>query len=211
MYVNFCISLWLCYNLLNSSIGKLIMSNPRLIVGISGATGLIYGIRLLQVLQTMPIETHLVITKSALLARAYETDLSVSELKSLANVYHRCSDIAASIASGSYKTMGMIIAPCSMKSLGEISQGIGGNLLTRAADVVLKERRRLVLMPRESPLHLVHLRNMVTITEMGGIIFPPVPAFYQKPENIMDLVNDTVARVLSLFDIESDLLHPWGE
>ena len=105
--------------------------------------------------------------------------------------------------------MGMIIAPCSMKSLGEIAQGIGGNLLTRAADVVIKERRRLVLMPRESPLHLVHLRNMVTITEMGGIIFPPVPAFYQKPESIMDLVNDTVARVLALFDIESDLLRPW--
>ena len=124
------------------------MSNPRLIIGISGASGLIYGIRLLQVLQDMPIETHLIITKSAQLASTYETDLSLSDLKSLANVYHRCSDIAAPISSGSYKTMGMIIAPCSMKSLGEIAQGIGGNLLTRAADVVIKERRRLVLMPR---------------------------------------------------------------
>lgn len=187
------------------------MSNPRLIIGISGASGIIYAIRLLQVLQALPIETHLVISKAAQLTRAYETSMSAAELKSLADVYHRCSDIAAPIASGSFKTLGMIVAPCSMKSLGEIAHGIGGNLLTRAADVVLKERRRLVLMPRESPLNLAHLQNMVAITQMGGIICPPVPAFYHQPDSVMDLVNDSVARVLDLFELDSGLLRPWGE
>lgn len=186
-------------------------SKPRLIIGISGASGIIYGIRLLQVLQSLPVETHLVISKAAQLTRAHETTMSAAELKSLANVYHRYNDIAASIASGSFKTMGMIIAPCSMKTLGEIAQGIGGNLLTRAADVVLKERRRLVLMPRESPLHLAHLQNMVSITQMGGIICPPVPAFYHKPETILDIVNDSVARILDLFDLDSGLSQRWGE
>ena len=187
------------------------MNKPRLIIGISGASGIIYGIRLLQILQTMPVETHLVVSKSAQLTRSYETTMSAAELKSLADVYHRCNDVAAPISSGSFKTMGMIIAPCSMKSLGEIAQSIGGNLLTRAADVVLKERRRLVLMPRESPLHLGHLQNMVAITQMGGIICPPVPAFYHKAETIMDLVNDSVARVLDLFDLDCDFLKRWGE
>ena len=187
------------------------MNKSRLIIGISGASGIIYGIRLLQVLQSLPIETHLVVSKAALLARAYETDISAAELKSLASVYHRCSDIAAPIASGSFKTMGMIIAPCSMNTLGEIAHGIASSLLTRAADVVLKERRRLVLMPRESPLHLGHLQNMVAVTQMGGIMCPPVPAFYHKPQSIMDLVNDNIARVLSLFDVDSGLLQPWGE
>ena len=187
------------------------MNNPRLIIGISGASGIIYAIRLLQVLQALPIETHLVISKAAQLTRAYETSMSAAELKSLADVYHRCSDIAAPIASGSFKTLGMIVAPCSMKSLGEIAHGIGGNLLTRAADVVLKERRRLVLMPRESPLNLAHLQNMVAITQMGGIICPPVPAFYHQPDSVMDLVNDSVARVLDLFELDSGLLRPWGE
>lgn len=187
------------------------MNKPRLIIGITGASGIIYGIRLLQVLQPMPVETHLVVSPAARLTRAYETDMSMAELKSLADVYHRCSDIAAPIASGSYKTMGMIVAPCSMKSLAEIAHGIGGSLLTRAADVVLKERRRLVLMPRESPFHLGHLNNMVAVTQMGGIICPPVPAFYQKPQSIMDLVNDSIARALDLFDLESGLLRPWGE
>lgn len=187
------------------------MSNPRLIIGISGASGIIYGIRLLQILQTMPVETHLIISKAAQLARSYETDISAAELKSLANFYHRCDDIAAPIASGSFKTMGMIIAPCSMKSLGEIAHSISGNLITRAADVVLKERRRLVLMPRESPLHLGHLQNMLTITQMGGIICPPAPAFYQKPQTILDIVDDSIARVLDLFDLDSGLLKPWGK
>lgn len=187
------------------------MNKPRLIIGISGSSGIIYGIRMLEVLRSMPVETHLVITKAGQMTRAYETSLSANELKALADVYHPCSDIAATIASGSYKTMGMIIAPCSMKTLGEIAHGITGNLLTRAADVVLKERRRLVILPREAPLHLMHLQNMVTITQMGGIIFPPVPAFYHKPQSIEDLVNDTVGRVLNLFDLENDLAKPWGE
>ena len=187
------------------------MKKPRLIIGISGASGIIYGIRLLEILQSMPVETHLVVSKAAQLARSYETDMSLDTLKSLADVYYRSNDIAAPIASGSFKTMGMIIAPCSMKSLAEIAHGMSGSLLTRAADVVLKEHRRLVLMPRESPLHLVHLQNMVSITQMGGIICPPVPAFYHKPQTILDLVNDSVARVLALFDLECDLLHPWGE
>lgn len=187
------------------------MSKPRLIIGISGASGIIYGIRLLEELRSLDVETHLVISKAGQLTRAHETTMSASELKALADVYHPYNDIAASIASGSFKTLGMIVAPCSMKSLGEIAQGIGGNLLTRAADVVLKERRRLVLMPRESPLHLTHIQNMLTITQMGGIICPPVPAFYQKPECIMDIVNDGVARVLDLFDLDSGLSQRWGE
>ena len=184
---------------------------PRLIIGISGSSGIIYGIRLLQVLQKLAIETHLVVSKAGQLTRAYETDISAAELKAMADVYHPCTDITASIASGSFKTLGMIIAPCSMKTLGEIAHGISSTLLTRAADVVLKERRKLVLLPRETPLHLTHLNNMVTITQMGGIICPPVPAFYNKPQSIEDLVNDTVGRVLDLFDLESGLVNRWGE
>lgn len=186
-------------------------NHPRLIIGISGSSGIIYGIRLLQILQSLPIETHLVVSKAGQLTRAYETSMSAVELKALADVYHPCTDITASIASGSFKTMGMIIAPCSMKTLGEIAHGISGNLLARAADVVLKERRKLVLMPRETPLHLGHLNNMVSITQMGGIICPPVPAFYNKPESIADLVDDTVGRVLDLFDIDCGLVKRWGE
>jgi flavin prenyltransferase len=187
------------------------MSNPRLIIGISGSSGIIYGIRLLETLRTLSVETHLVISKAGQLTRAYETELSASELKALADVYHPYNDIAAPIASGSFKTLGMIIAPCSMKTLGEIASGVTNNLLSRAADVVLKERRRLVLMPRETPLHLGHLQNMTQITQMGGIICPPVPAFYNKPQNIMDLVNDTVGRVLDLFDLDNGLVRRWGE
>lgn len=182
----------------------------RLIIGITGSSGIIYGIRLLQVLQQLPVETHLVVTKAGQLTRAYETDLSLAELKAMADFYHPCTDITACIASGSFKTMGMIVAPCSMKTLGEIAHGIGGNLLSRAADVVLKERRTLVLMPRETPLHLGHLNNMVAITQMGGIIFPPVPAFYIKPQSIDDLINDTVGRVLDLFGIDSGLVREWS-
>lgn len=187
------------------------MTSSRLIIGITGSSGIIYGIRLLQVLQNLPIETHLVVSKAGQLTRAYETNIGIEELKSLAEVYHPVTDIAASIASGSFKTMGMIIAPCSMNTLGEIAHGITSNLLTRAADVVLKERRRLVLLPRESPLHLVHLQNMVAITQMGGIICPPVPAFYNRPETLDDLINESVGRVLDLFDIESGLVTRWGD
>lgn len=187
------------------------MSKKRIIIGMSGSSGIIYGIRLLQVLRELSIETHLVVSRAAQLTRAYETELTTAELKAMASVYHNCGDIAATIASGSFRTMGMIIAPCSMKTLGEIAHGTGDTLLTRAADVVLKERRRLVIMPREAPLHLGHLQNMVAITQMGGIVFPPVPAFYQKPATIEDLVNDTVGRVLDLFDLDSGLVQRWGE
>lgn len=186
-------------------------NKPRIIIGISGSSGIIYGIRLLEVLKSMSIETHLVVTKAGQLTRAYETNMSAAELKGLADVYHPYTDITASIASGSFKTMGMIVAPCSMKSLGEIAHGIAGNLLTRAADVVLKERRRLVLMPRESPLHLGHLQNMVQVTQMGGIICPPMPAFYHKPKSVLELVNESVGRVLDLFDLETGLVRRWGE
>lgn len=186
------------------------MTKKRLIIGISGSSGIIYGIRLLQTLKPLPIETHLVISRAAQLTREYETTYQAEELRQLADVYHACSNIAAPIASGSFQTMGMIIAPCSMKTLGEIAHGISGNLLSRAADVVLKERRRLILLPRETPLHLVHLQNMLTITQMGGIICPPVPAFYNQPQSLDDIVNDTVGRVLDLFAIENDLVRRWA-
>lgn len=187
------------------------MSIPRIIIGMSGSSGIIYGIRLLEELRKLSVETHLVVSQAAQLTRAYETSLSKADLNQLADVVYPIGNIAAPIASGSFRTMGMIVAPCSMKTLGEIAHGIGGNLLTRAADVVLKERRRLVLMPREAPLHLVHLQNMVAVTQMGGIIFPPVPAFYQKPNTIDDLVNDTVSRVLDMFDLDCGLVPRWGE
>lgn len=186
-------------------------NTPRMVIGISGSSGIIYGIRLLEVLRDLKIDTHLVVSKAAQLTRALETTLSLDELKSLATVYHPCNDIASVIASGSFKTMGMIIAPCSMKSLGEIASGVTSGLLTRAADVTLKERRRLVLMPRETPLHIGHLQNMLTVTQMGGIIFPPVPAFYNKPTTIMELVNDSVSRVLDLFDLDCGIAKRWGD
>ena len=186
------------------------MTTSRLIIGISGSSGIIYGIQLLKALQTTAVETHLVVTKAAQLTRAYETELSYAELKDLAEVTYHPEDISAPIASGSYQTLGMIVAPCSINTLSEIAHGLSGNLLSRAADVVLKERRRLVLMPRESPLHLGHIQNMLTVTQMGGIICPPAPAFYQKPKTVLDLVNDNVARLLDLFQIEVGLKR-WGE
>lgn len=185
--------------------------NNRLIIGITGASGIIYGIRLLEILKELAVETHLIVSKAARLTLQYETSLTINCLKKLAHVYHPVQDISASIASGSFKTMGMIIAPCSMKTLGEIAHSIPSNLMSRAADVVLKERRRLVIMPREAPLHLGHLQNMVSITQMGGIIYPPVPAFYHQPQNIDDLINDSVTRVLDLFDLESEHLRRWKD
>ncbi|KTD19888.1 UbiX family flavin prenyltransferase [Legionella londiniensis] len=187
------------------------MSNPRLVIGISGSSGIVYGIRLLEALKEMEVETHLVVSKAAQLTRGYETNLTAKDLNSLADVVHACQDIAAPIASGSFKTLGMIIAPCSMKTLGEIAHGTGSSLLARAADVTLKERRRLVIMPREAPLHLVHLQNMVTITQMGGIVFPPVPAFYNEPQTIADLVNDNIGRVLDLFGLDNTLARRWDQ
>jgi len=182
----------------------------RIIIGISGATGVIYGIRLLQVLKEMDIETHLVVSKPGDMTRAYETDISVSELRGLADVTYNINDIGAAISSGSFKTMGMIVAPCSIRTLSEIATGVTSNLLTRSADVVLKERRRLVLMVRETPLHAGHLKSMLAVTESGGIIAPPVPAFYIKPNTIDDIINHTVGRVLDLFDLEMPSIKRWG-
>lgn len=183
----------------------------RIIIGISGSSGIIYGLRLLEILRKFPIETHLVVSKAGQLTRTCETLYSLDELKSLADVYHAPNDFTASIASGSFRTMGMIVAPCSMNTLGMIAHGITPNLLTRAADVVLKERRRLVLMPRETPLHQVHIQNMLTVTQMGGIICPPVPAFYNKPVSLDDVIDDTVGRILDLYDVDSGLVRRWGE
>jgi flavin prenyltransferase len=188
------------------------MAEPsRLIVGISGASGVIYGVRLLQALKKIPVESHLVMTRTAEVTLAHETRLKVAEVRRLADATYRVDDLAAAISSGSFRTIGMIVAPCSMRSLGEIANGITSNLLTRAADVVLKERRKLVLMARETPLHAIHLRNMLALAEMGAIIAPPVPAFYNKPESLDDIIDHSVGRVLDLFDIETDLPHRWRE
>lgn len=183
----------------------------RLIIGISGASGAILGIRALQLLQTMPIETHLVISKAAALTISSETEFKPDDIKELADVVYPSADISAAISSGSFKTRGMIIAPCSVKTMGEISSGITANLLSRAADVVLKERRRLVLMLRESPLHAGHLKSALAVTDMGAVISPPVPAFYTRPESIDEMVTQTVARSLDLFDIDCRKLKRWGE
>lgn len=184
----------------------------RLIVGISGASGVIYGIRLLQVLQPLPqVETHLVMSQSARQTLALESDYSVRDVQALADVVHDIRDIGASISSGSFKTHGMALLPCSMKTLSGIVHSYSDNLLTRAADVILKERRTLVLGVRETPLHLGHLRMMTTAAEMGAVIMPPVPAFYHRPENVMDIVDQTVNRVLDQFDIQlpEDLFARW--
>jgi flavin prenyltransferase len=187
------------------------MTPKRLIVGISGATGIVYGVRLLECLRVAGIETHLVVSSAGKITCACEADISPSSLGGLADFSYRIGEVGAAIASGSFKTLGMIIAPCSMRTLAEVATGVSGSLLTRAADVCLKERRRLVLLTRETPLHAVHLRNMLAVTEMGGIICPPVPAFYADPHSIEDIIDQTVGRLLDLFDIESSLVHRWGE
>lgn len=182
----------------------------RLIVGISGASGIVYGVRMLQMLQATDIETHLVISKSAELTLGYEMDLKVKDLHALADQVHSVKNVGASISSGSFPTMGMVIAPCSVRSMSEIASGITSTLLTRAADVILKERRKLVLMVRETPLHTGHLRTMTSLSEMGAIIAPPLPAFYNKPESIDDIVDHSVGRVLDLFDIDTGMVKRWG-
>lgn len=187
------------------------MTKKRIIIGISGASGIIYGYRILERLAEFDVETHLIVSDAAKITLAYETNLKVSDLTGLATVTHKNDDIAACIASGSYHTLGMIVAPCSMKTLADISSGTASTLLSRAADVILKERRRLVLMTRETPLNLIHIRNMAAASEAGAIIYPPVPAFYAKPENIDDLVDHTVARVLDLFDLASPAFKRWGQ
>jgi len=187
------------------------MRKQRLIIGITGASGIVYGIRLLEMLRAGGIETHLVISQAGQIALGLESESTLAEVRALADVSYKNADIAASIASGSFETAGMIVAPCSINTLSQIATGVTPNLLTRAADVVLKERRRLVLMVRETPLHTGHLRTMVQASEIGAIIAPPMPAFYAKPESINDLVDQTVSRVLDLFDIPNPMIRRWGE
>ena len=183
----------------------------RLIVAITGASGTLYGVRLLQLLRAMPDwETHLVMSSSGALTASQEIDMKRAEIEALADVVHNVKDIGAAVSSGSFRTAGMVIAPCSMKTLASVAHGLADNLISRAADVILKERRRLVLMARETPFNLAHLRNMTAVTEMGGIVFPPVPAFYARPDSIEAMVDHTVGRVLDLFDIEHhDLVRRW--
>jgi 4-hydroxy-3-polyprenylbenzoate decarboxylase len=184
--------------------------NPRrLIVGISGASGVIYGIRMLEVLREANIETHLVMSKSAELTLVYETDFKPKEVRALASHFHAISDIGASISSGSFPTMGMVIVPCSVRSMSEIATGVTGTLLSRAADVVLKERRRLVLAFRETPIHGGHLRTMTALSDMGAIIAPIVPAFYNRPQKLDDIINHTVGRLLDLFGVETKMVKRW--
>ena len=187
------------------------MTVNRLIVGISGATGIVYGIRLLELLKDVGVESHLVISRAGEMTRAYELKVSAKQLRNLADFYYPVSDVGAAISSGSFRTLGMVIAPCSVRSLAEIASGATTTLLTRAADVVLKERRRLVLMVRETPLTSIHLRNMLTVTRAGGIIAPPVPAFYTGPQSLDEMVTHTVSRVLDLFDIDTGRIKRWGE
>ena len=182
----------------------------RLVVGVSGASGAVIAWRLLETLARLGIETHLVVTRTGALTLSYETDYRLKEMQALATQSYKIEDQTAAIASGSFQTRGMIVAPCSVRTLGEIANGIAGNLLTRAADVTLKERRPLVLMLREAPLSLIHIQNMEKVTAAGGIIFPPVPAFYAKPASIDDMVDHLIARALDLFNLEAGGPR-WGE
>lgn len=188
------------------------MRSPRrIIIALTGASGVVYGVRLLQVLRdTAGIETHLLVSEAGVLNLHQELDMKRREIEVLADVVHSVRDVGASIASGSFQSDGMIIAPCSMKTLASVAHGLSDNLIARAADVVLKERRRLLLMVRETPFNLAHLRNMTAVTEMGGIIFPPLPGFYQRPQTVAEMVDHTVGRVLDLFDVPHDLTPRWG-
>jgi 4-hydroxy-3-polyprenylbenzoate decarboxylase len=184
----------------------------RLIVGVSGATGAIYGVRILEILSKIAdVETHLVLTKAGRMTIQVETPYSVKDVEAMADIVHDVNNVGASISSGSFRTAGMVIAPCSMKSMSAIAHSLGGDLLVRAADVVLKERKKLVLVARETPLHLGHLEAMVALTRMGAVIFPPVPAFYHRPKTLDDVINQTVTRVLDQFDIDVKLFHRWDE
>ncbi len=183
----------------------------RLMVGISGASGVIYGVRLLELLRPLAVETHLVMTKAAEMTLAYETDLKPTDVRALADVNHAVTDLGAAPASGSFKMLGMIVAPCSIRSMSEIATGVTSSLLTRAADVALKERRRLVLVVRETPLHAGHLHNLARLAEYGAIVAPPIPAFYPRPESVYDMINHTAGRVLDLFDIDVGVVRRWGE
>jgi 4-hydroxy-3-polyprenylbenzoate decarboxylase len=187
------------------------MAVSRLIVGITGASGAAYGVAALKALRATGIETHLVISKSGQITASHELAMSLAEVTALADVVYKIGDVAAAISSGSFQTIGMLVAPCSIRTLSEIASGVTSSLLTRAADVVLKERRRLVLMVRETPLHLGHLRSMTAATEMGAIVMPPVPAFYTRPATVDDIVRHSVGRALDLFGLSNDLVSRWGE
>jgi len=184
---------------------------PRLVVGISGASGVIYGARLLELLRPLPVETHLVVSRAAEMTLALETDLKPAVVRSRADFVHAIGDLSAPISSGSFRTIGMVVAPCSIRSMAEIASGVTTTLLSRAADVVLKERRRLVLLVRETPLHTGHLRNMTALSEMGAIIAPPVPAFYAKPQTLAEMIDQTLGRVLDLFGLEIPQVRRWRE
>ena len=186
------------------------MKKKKLIVGITGASGIIYGIRLLEVLRESDVETHLIMSKSAELTLSYESELKAGDVKNLADCWYPVKDVGAAISSGSFPTSGMVIAPCSVRTMSEIATGVTSSLLSRAADVVLKERRRLVLMVRETPFHTGHLRTMTSLSEMGAIIAPPLPGMYSLPETVDDIINHSVGRVLDLFDFENDLVKRWG-
>jgi flavin prenyltransferase len=188
-----------------------VSAQRRLVVGISGASGVIYGVRVLQLLRNAGVETHLVMSKTAEITFSFETALKIADVKAAAHTVHDIDDMAAAIASGSFRTAGMIVAPCSIRSMSEIATGVTTTLLTRAADVTLKERRRLVLMVRETPLHGGHLRTMAALSDVGAIIAPPVPAFYAKPESIEEMVDHTVGRMLELFEIDVGGVRRWGE
>ncbi|MDB5496237.1 MAG: ubiX [Phenylobacterium sp.] len=184
---------------------------PRLVVGISGASGIVYGLRALDACRELGVETHLVMSKAAALTLSQETDLSTAEVNAKADVVHKVSDIGAAIASGSFRTLGMIVAPCSVRTMSEIATGVTSSLLTRAADVVLKERRPLVLMVRETPLHLGHLRTLVRLAEMGAVIAPPLPAFYARPATLEAMVDQSVGRALDLFGLSWKPVKRWGQ
>ena len=186
-------------------------TSSRLIIGISGASGVIYGVRLLEVLRPLAVETHLVMSKSAEMTLALETEWKAADVRALADVCHGNGDMAAALSSGSFQTLGMIVAPCSVKSMSEIATGVTSTLLSRAADVIIKERRRLVLMVRETPLHAGHLRNMAALAELGVVVAPPLPAFYPRPESVAALIDHTVGRILDLFDLDAPIIKRWGE
>lgn len=182
----------------------------RLIVGMTGASGAVYAVRLLELLRDTDIETHLVMSRAAKMTLAYETDFKVSDVEKLASIVHPNENIGAACSSGSFRTMGMVIAPCSIKTMSEIATGVTGNLLSRAADVALKERRRVVLLLRETPLHLGHIRTMAAVTEAGAIVYPPVPAFYSRPTSLAEMVDHTLYRVLDLFDVDLGKIRRWA-
>lgn len=184
-------------------------NRDKIIIGISGASGICYGVRLLELLQQVDVETHLVMSRSARVTLGYEMDMKLAEVKALADHVHAADNIGAAIASGSVKTLGMMIVPCSIRTMSEIATGVTSTLLTRAADVVLKERRKLVMMVRETPLHTGHLRTMTALSEMGAIIAPPVPALYARPNTIEDMIDHTVGRLLDLYDIDTGTVHRW--